>query len=157
MCIYYICREGYYTSFLLPIEIEFAKHGVLPLQTIFWGEKFGFVCVKCRRFPGGSVVKNLPANSGAAGVMGSIPASGRSPGGGNCNPLQYSCLDNHMDRGAWRAAIHGVTKKSDTTECLSTCVCTYVKCTSEYFLFSQLGIDNSILKILIILYLQLKI
>ena len=47
-------------------------------------------------FPGGSVVKNLPAN---AGDMGSIPGSGRSPGGGNSNPLQYFCLGNPMDRG----------------------------------------------------------
>ena len=47
-------------------------------------------------FPGGSVVKNLSAN---AGDMGSIPGWGRSPGGGNVNPLQYSCLENTMDRG----------------------------------------------------------
>ena len=49
-------------------------------------------------FPGGSVVKNLPSN---AGDTGSIPESGRSPGGGNGNPLKYSCLENSMDRGAW--------------------------------------------------------
>ena len=49
-------------------------------------------------FPGGSVVKNPPAN---AGDMGSIPGSGRSPGVGNGNPLQYSCLENSMDRGVW--------------------------------------------------------
>ena len=48
--------------------------------------------------------------------MGSIPGSGRSLGVGNGNPLQYSCLGNPMDRGAWRATVHGVTKKSDTTE-----------------------------------------
>ena len=53
------------------------------------------------------VVKNLPTN---AGDVGSIPASGRSPGEGNANPLQYSCLENSMDRGAWRAIIHGVEK-----------------------------------------------
>jgi len=56
-------------------------------------------------FPGGSVVKNLPAN---AGHMGSIPGSGRSPGGGNGNPLQYSCLENSMDRGARQTTVHGV-------------------------------------------------
>ena len=54
-------------------------------------------------FPGGSVVKNLPAN---AGDMGLIPGSGRFPGEGNDNPLQYSCLENSMYRGAWRATIH---------------------------------------------------
>ena len=58
-------------------------------------------------FPGGSVVKNLPAN---AGDMGSIPALGRSAGGGNNNPLQYSCLGNPMDRAAWWATVHGITK-----------------------------------------------
>jgi len=51
-------------------------------------------------FPGGAVVKNLPANSGDTRNMGSIPGSGRSPGVANGNPLQYSCLGNFMDRGA---------------------------------------------------------
>ena len=53
------------------------------------------------------MVKNLPANAGDAG---SVPGSGRSPGGGNGNSLQYSCLKNPVDRGAWRATVHGVTK-----------------------------------------------
>ena len=53
-------------------------------------------------FPGGSEVKNLPASAGAAGDVGSIPGSGRSPGGGNGNPLQYSCPENPTDRGAWQ-------------------------------------------------------
>ena len=57
-------------------------------------------------FPGGSVEKNLPAN---AGDVGSIPGLGRSLGG-NDNPLQDSCLGNPMDRGAWRAMVHGFTK-----------------------------------------------
>ena len=52
-------------------------------------------------FPGGSAVKNLPADVEDAGDLGSILGSGRSPGGGNGNPLQYSCLINPMDRGAW--------------------------------------------------------
>ena len=61
-------------------------------------------------FPGRSVVKNLPANAGDSDNASSIPGSGRSPGGGNGNPLQYSCLENPMDRGAWKAAVHGVAK-----------------------------------------------
>ena len=61
-------------------------------------------------FPGGSVVKNLPANAEAAGNTGTIPGLGRSPGGGNGNPLQYFCLENPMDRGAWQATVHGVAK-----------------------------------------------
>ena len=52
-------------------------------------------------------VNNLPVN---AGDVGSIPRLGRSPGEGNGNPLQYSCLENPMDRGAWRATVHGVAK-----------------------------------------------
>ena len=63
-------------------------------------------------FPGGSVVKNPPTNSGDASL---IPGLGRSPGEGNDNPLQYSCLGNPMDRGAWWATVPGVTKESDTT------------------------------------------
>ena len=53
------------------------------------------------------MVKNTPAN---AGDVDSIPGLGRSPGGGNGNPLQYSCLENPMDRGAWRATAHSVSK-----------------------------------------------
>ena len=60
-------------------------------------------------FPGGSVVKNLLANAGNAGDVSSTPDSRRSPGGGNGNPLQYSCLENFMDRGAWWAAVNHVT------------------------------------------------
>ena len=59
-------------------------------------------------FPIGSAVKNQPANAeDAAGAMGSIPGLGRSPGEGDGYPLQYSYLENPMDRGAWRDAIHG--------------------------------------------------
>ena len=60
--------------------------------------------------PGGAVVKNPPANAGDAGDMGLIPGSGRSLGGGNGNPLQYSFLDKSMDRGAWWTTVHGVSK-----------------------------------------------
>ena len=56
------------------------------------------------------MVKNLPANPGDIRDVGSNPGSGRSPGGEHSNPLQYSCLGNPMDRGAWRATVHGVTK-----------------------------------------------
>ena len=57
------------------------------------------------------MVKNLPANNaGDAGDLVSIPGSGRSPGGGNGNPFQYSCLENLMDRGAWWATVHGIAK-----------------------------------------------
>ena len=69
-------------------------------------------CHSIEGFPGGSVVKNLPAN---AEDVDSIPGSGRSPGEGNGNPIKYSCLGNPMDRGAWWATVHGVAKELDTT------------------------------------------
>ena len=61
-------------------------------------------------FSSGSVVKNPPASTVDAGDLGSIPGSGKSPGEGNGYPLQYSCLENSMDRGGWRATVHGVAK-----------------------------------------------
>ena len=61
-------------------------------------------------FSGGSVVKNLPAN---AGDVGSIPELGQSPGEGNGNPFQNSCLGNPMEREAWQATVHGAAKESD--------------------------------------------
>ena len=70
------------------------------IQSMLWG------------FPGGSVIKNMPANTGDTSW---IPGSGRSPGEGNDNPLQYSCLGNPMNRGSWWATVYGVTKESDTT------------------------------------------
>ena len=66
-------------------------------------------------FPRGSVVKNLPANAGDIRDTGLIPGSGRSPGEGKGNALQYSCLGNPMDGVAWQATVHGVAKDSDTT------------------------------------------
>ena len=62
-------------------------------------------------FPGGSVVKDTPANSGDTGL---IPGSRKSHGGGNGNPFLSSCLENPMDRGAWQAIVHGLSKKSWT-------------------------------------------
>ena len=56
------------------------------------------------------MVKHLPVNAEDIGDACSIPGCGRSPGGGHGNPLQYSCLENSMDRGAWQVTVHGVTK-----------------------------------------------
>ena len=61
-------------------------------------------------FSDGTVVKNLPNNARDTGAVGSIHGLGRSPGGGNGNPLLYSCLKTSMDRGTWQATVHGVTK-----------------------------------------------
>ena len=65
------------------------------------------------------MVNNLPANAGVSGLM---PGLGRSSGEGNGNLLQYSCLENSMDRGAWQATVHGGLKESDTTEQLNMSV-----------------------------------
>ena len=61
-------------------------------------------------FPGGSMVKNPPAKAGDARDVGLIPGLGRSPGGGSGIPLQYPCLGNCVDRGAWQATVHGSAK-----------------------------------------------
>ena len=79
-------------------------------------------------FPGGSEVKASARN---AGDLGSIPGSGRSPGEGNGNPLQYSCLENPMDGGTWWATVHGVAKSrtrlSNFTHSLMAIVCGVAK------------------------------
>ena len=72
---------------------------LLPTQ---WRER--------RSFPGGSSGKNPPVSAGDVRDSGSIPGLGRCPGGGHGNPLQYSCLENPMDRGAWQATVYGITK-----------------------------------------------
>ena len=93
-------------------------------------------------FPGGRMVKTLPASAGNAGGAGSVPGSGRSPGGGNGNPLQYSCLENSMDRGAWWAIPRG-HKESDTTEqAHNACHFAGCKMTLAVSTFHQSGIHS---------------
>ena len=70
------------------------------------------------------LVKILPVSEGGAKDMGSVPGSGKSPGEENGNPLQYSSLENPMDRGAWWATVHGGQKESDMTE--HACTYTYI-------------------------------
>ena len=83
------------------------------------------------------MVKNLLSNAGDAGDMGSILGSERSPGGGNDNPLQYSCLGNPMDRGAWWATVHGVTKsQTQLNECMHTHTYTYTH-THTYIIYTH--------------------
>ena len=101
---------------MYPFKLEFSSFlaicpgvGLLDhmvtLFLVFWEPPYCFP-----GFPGGTVVKNLPANAGDARDAGLIPRLGRSPGVGNGNPLQYSCLENPMDRGAWWATVHRITK-----------------------------------------------
>ena len=79
-------------------------------------------------------VKNLPANAGDVRGSGSILWSERSPGGGHGNPLQYSCLESPMERGAWGATVHGVTEKWTQMKPLGMNACT-VCCKIFYFIF----------------------
>ena len=67
--------------------------------------RYMYMCKSC---PRGSDAKEPACNTGESGL---IPELGRSPGGGNRDPLQYSCLENPMDRGAWQATVHGVAKR----------------------------------------------
>ena len=87
-------------------EVPYGLQGHLCPQirsgTAFIGHSKGF--------PGGAVVKNRHANAGGAGDGGLTPGSGRSPGGGHGRPLQYSCLEKSMDRGAWKAIVHRVSE-----------------------------------------------
>ena len=89
-------------------------HGVTKSQTRLSNFPFHFIYISYLSicFAGGSVIKNPCANAGDAG---SIPGLGRSSGGGNGNPLQYSCLKSPMDRKAWWAVVHTVAKESDMT------------------------------------------
>ena len=79
-------------------------------------------------FPGGASGKNLPASAGDIRDVGLIPGLGRSPGGGNDNPFQYSCLENSTDRGAWRARVHRVTKSQTQLKQLITSQTSRAKC-----------------------------
>ena len=76
------------------------------------------------------MVMNPPASAGDARDVSSIPGLGRSPGGGHGNPLQYSCLENPMDRGAWQATVHGVEKSRTQLKRLSTHVTPSTSCVS---------------------------
>ena len=102
---------GFFFFFFKPISlpgswIYLRIWWMLSTSNSFFFLSFFFFCVQ-KPFPGGSLVENSPANVGEAGW---IPGWGRAPGAGNGNPLQYSCLGNPTDRGAWRATVHGVPK-----------------------------------------------
>ena len=101
-------------TYIFILTLQRQRYVISGVFNIFIPYKIKIYSIKCsyRRhlmllliisgLPVSSLVKNPPANSRDAGDMGLIPGSGRSPGGGNGNPLQYSCLENSMDRGAWR-------------------------------------------------------
>ena len=114
-----------FTFHFLALEKEMATHSsVLAWRIPGTGEPGGLPTMGSHRvrhdlvgsdlaaaaFPGGASVKNLSANSGDIGDMSLVSGSGRSPRGGLGNTLQYSCLENPIDRGAWWVAVHRVTK-----------------------------------------------
>ena len=82
--------------------------------------KFSWSCLKYRASQVTLVVENLPASAGDVRDTSSTPESGRSPAGGHGNPLQYSCLENSTDRGAWWARVHRVAKSQTQLKRLST-------------------------------------
>ena len=86
---------------------QFLFHGILSIQRFSFSINFSHLLTAIQDFPGGPAVKNTPAN---AGDMGSIPGLGGSPGEGHGNPLQYPCLGNPVDRGAWWTTVRGVSK-----------------------------------------------
>ena len=105
---------------LLLISTDFGKLFVDVPQ--FSYSKIGIIVVSTssRASQVAPVLKNLPANAGNIRDMGSVLGSGRSPGGEHSNPLQYSCLEKPMDRGAWWAIVHSVTKSQTRWKRLST-------------------------------------
>ena len=100
-------------AWIRSLSVLFSLHSVLEtpcpccLRAGFKFTLFFLTSYSSWGFPGVSMVKNLPVN---AGDTGSIPGLGRSPGGGHGNPLQYAYPENSIDRGAWWATVHGVTK-----------------------------------------------
>ena len=105
---HYLHREPVWRSFSL--ELTFLSCGSSRASVTTGLFAFIFSQVQADRgFPGGSAGEEPACN--ARGDMGSIPGSGRSPREGNGYPLQYSCPENSMDRGAWRATVHGIAKR----------------------------------------------
>ena len=113
MCKYF--SEIFSVPLGMYLEVEFLDHMVI-LFLIFWGTTILFFIVvvsfynpidSAQGFPFLFILTDTVWNTGDTCL---IPGSGRSPGEGNRNPLQYSCLENSMDRGAWQATVHGVTK-----------------------------------------------
>ena len=112
-CIYLGGTTRWFTSYTLwnachnkLMDTFVSSHIIIFQWFFFWGPEAWAIWLP--RWL--SVVKNLPANSGATGDAGSIPGLGKSPGGGNGYSLQYSCLEKSMDRGAWWATVRGVAK-----------------------------------------------
>ena len=106
--------KSFYRTKVLPLKKPRVQLIGFPGAIYLFKNSFNFSFCTGIGSPGGAVVKNQPASAGDTGDAGSIPASGRPPGGGNGNPLQYSRLENPMDKGAWWATAHEVTESLAT-------------------------------------------
>ena len=135
LCVCYILRGARNLIYVKHIHINAkqktnaSNHSVHAVMWMFAKQQFGNVlpypvyscsCLCSLASQVVLVVKNPPVNTGNIRDTGSIPGSGRSPGGGHGNPLQYSCLENPMDRGAWQAAVHRITQSQTQLKRLST-------------------------------------
>ena len=103
-------RQEYWSGLSFPSAGGLSNPGIEPGSPALQADSLQSEPPAPRGFPCGSVVKEMPAKAGDVGDVGLMPGSGRSLGGGNGNSLQYSCLGNPTDRGAWRATVHGVAK-----------------------------------------------
>ena len=102
-----LLEKDFCSSHSMTMQLSKSQTPSLWLNPMNSSQPLTYLLLTCPTFPGGSVAKNSPAN---AGDVGSIPGSGRSSGGRHDTQLQYSCLGNPMDRGAWQATVHGVTE-----------------------------------------------
>ena len=118
-------------DFCLSIQLPVTAKLIDELQK-FSGSFFRLCYVQYRDFPGGSEGKASVYN---VGEVGSIPESGRSSGEGNCNPFQYSCLENSMDGGVWQAIAYGVTKSQRGLSHFTSCVVSCHLHTNNFILF----------------------
>ena len=106
-------------------------------------------------FPGCSMLEDPLANAGDIGVAGSVPGSGKSPGGRNGNPFQYSCLEHLMDRGAWCPAVHGATNSQTQ---LSNRLCMHTPCIYSYYITKRnIKLRKKVMKLLFSTYMLLCI
>ena len=121
-------------AWLLPLSVS--NRAYMVGQNLTTKEELMVIHLPNHWFPSGSDGKASACN---VGNLGSIPGSGRSPGEGNGNPLQYSCLENSMDGGAWWATVHGVAKSqtwlSNFTHSLRLVLCMYVSLCNVIFIF----------------------
>ena len=118
MCLLAISMSSLESRLFSP-SVHFCLLGFFFADSISFGSNLSVHSFNFMGFPGGSVGKESACNAGDARDSDSIPGWGRSPGGGHGNPLQYYCLENPMDRGAWQVTVHGIAKSQTRLKQLS--------------------------------------